>query len=539
MSRKIVYEDISPTASASAVAEVTDFQSFCDPQLLFKDSVSAVPVMTCEHGQTILDGTYDELNTDIYRFALWSSSQSNDNAEFDIPIDLTVDFGGALQSSVGITIRADTVGGTWPAAVNIKWYRSGSLLSETDFHPDSAEYMCLNRVEYYDRLEFCFCSWSLPNHFLKLEKIPFGITRTFGDNELETLEIYEAVDLTGVTLSINSMSCTINAKGDLAFMFQERQPLSVYWNDELMGTFFVDEWDELAASRFELDNIDRIGVTDSQSEYRGGIYEGELAGDVIVDIFGDEDAVEIEAEIYNTRLYGWLPKVPRRSALAHIAVATGACIDTSRSKKVVVRSVSGTVRPSKAKNRIYKGAKKKSKFTYSGVTVTQHSYSKGDEAKQLFKLEVEGKITIEYSAPAFNLTVKNGTLVEEHPNYAVITGTGSGETIVTGNLYVDSQQSISVNDPLVLQNAQTKIKTFESLYLVGPHNSAAVAQRLYTYYKGNDINAPIILDGETVTDILPIALYDDNEVEAQIEKLSLELGARKIKATVTARYAGG
>lgn len=227
--------------------------------------------------------------------------------------------------------------------------------------------------------------------------------------------------------------------------------------------------------------------------------------------------------------------ISRRNALSHIAIATGAHIDTSRSEKIVIKAIADTKKNALTPDRIYKSPTRKSSFAYTGVSVKQHDYTKGTEQKELFKLEFTGQITIEYNTPAYKLSITNGTIVEQYPNYAIITGTGNGETIVTGYLYVDSMQDVTVKDPLVLQDQQTNVKTVEKLYLVGAHNVQDVAQRLYEYYKGQELQANITLNDEVVTDILSVAIGKVN-TDAQIEKLTLMLGDLRIKASVTAHY---
>lgn len=537
MSRKIVYDDISPTAASSAVPSANSVQWFCDLKKLFRKRIEYKPTMTCEHGQTILDGGFHEFNSIEDNYAFWSRAQSDSSGRFTTPIMLTIGFGGNLQSSVGITIMADMAGGTWPSHINIMWYRSGSVLSSVDFHPNSPNYACENVVKFYDAVRITFYSWSLPNHFLRLQRILFGITREFGEGEIEDLEVSEIIDLTCETLPINSMACALNTPRISEFMLQKRQPLSTYWNDILIGTHYLDEWERYSRTKISLNNIDLIGVTDSRSNFMGGMYDGKKAGDLIIEIIGDDEDLEIDSIVYDSLVYGWLPKLPRRDALAHIAIAVGAVIDTSRSDMIRVKSLLSVERKkSVLQDRIYQGAKNKSGFTYTGVKVIQHDYSMSEERKELFKSEVSEKTTIEFQQPTYNLEIENGSLIEVHPNYSVITGGGGGETVVTGGMYLDSQQVIEVNDPLILQNTQQNIKEFNNLYLVGKRNGKEVANRLYEYYKGNDIVAPIILAGEEVSDLIPISLHGNDMIEAQIEKMDLLLGKYKLRANATARY---
>lgn len=534
--RKIVYEDISPTAAAVATASMDGIRDFCTLALLFDYDAEFEKVMTCERGYTVLGQNYQIFEPSSQNFAAWTVARSNNDAKFSAPPVLDVSFGGNLQSSTGITIRADMVGYTWPEHILVQWYRSGTVIDSVEFFPDAPEYVCLNTVEYYDEIKITFYSWSLPGQSVKLQSILIGIIRRYYDDEIEAIDISEVSDLSFATLPINSMSCTINAKADIGFMFQERQPLKVYWNETLIGSFYIDEWSEKTKKRFSLDNIDYIGVLDSQEQFMGGVYDGELAGDVIQSIVQNPDMVEIDADIYNTPLKGWIPILSRRSALAHIAIATGAIIDTSRQTKVIVKPI-----PTETKaliDTVYKNPSKKSKFTISGVRVIQHRYALLDligERKELLNMTITEETTVKMSNPTGSYQVTNGAIIESAPNYVIVSGTGTTETVLTGVEYFDYQTQIAIDDPLILQNQQTNIKEFENYYLVGAHNGQAVAQRLYDYYKGNDIEGSFILTDEQVGDMAPIAL-SDGTYTGRFEKLSLALGVKRIKAAGKMRY---
>ena len=532
MNRKIVYKDISPTAADSAVASISDMQPFSNLPLLFQEDVEFQQFQTCEHNQTILDGTFPSLVAEGNTFALWSLSQSRTDLTFTTPVVLQISFGGAMESSVGITIISDVLGNCWPTHVNIKWYRSSALLSSKDFYPTSTNYGCINQVQYYTDLTITFYALNFSERFLKLQQIPFGIERVFAEDEIESFDVYEAVDLTGVTLSINTMNCRINSDDDVAFMFQRRQPLLVYSNNVLYGSFYLDKWTMSAKKRFSLDNIDYVGLLDSQADYMGGIYTGEAAGDVILDIVRNPKMVTIDASLAGVPLYGWLPISGRRDALAAIAVAIGGVIDSSRGKPIKIYPAPTAQSSNITIDRVYNDISKTSNFPYTGVNLIEHTFSKSQESTELYRAAFSGTITVQFQNPAYNLFISNGTINEQHANYAVITSANDAvETILSGYTYTDSQRSVEIDNPLVTENEQTKVQTFDKLHLVSAYNSAAVAQRLYNYYtKGTKINGSIVLDGEKVSDIVQIALPEGDTATGQIEQFALAIGAQRIKA---------
>jgi len=232
----------------------------------------------------------------------------------------------------------------------------------------------------------------------------------------------------------------------------------------------------------------------------------------------------------------------RREALAQVAVATGAMINTSRTNIIQVRPVpepADIINNIIGKDRVYQSAAVDIEFPFTGIELTEHNFSVGSGSRELFKDIFIGEKTVRFSEPAANLTIENGIIISPGVNHAVISSSGVMPCVLTGKPYIDSQSSVIIKteSEYMIEGTQERTEKIGNCYLVNKNNSAEVAQRLYKYYLrqnlfDGDFLVDINLNPEKIGDIVNIATgFDDNSfISGQIEKLTLRLGSRNIKA---------
>jgi len=545
--REITYLDVSPYAAQSAAARInsSQVQDFSDPQKLFEEDRIFRKLQSCEHNYTALDGSYGALRNGE-NTALWSRMQSAAGTRLLSPdVTLEITFGG-LQNSPGLAFKFDTQNNTWCDMLRARWHRGNTLLSDQMFYPGSPEYTCRNRVELYDRITVDFMRMNLPGRFLRVEHILFGIVRVFGDGELESLTINEGYDPTGRTLFINSAGFTVNTKDPLAYIFMKRQPLHIKYNGELMGTYYIDKSRKYADRRYSIEAVDKIGVLDASDDFMGGIYTNIPAKTLLNNIMGGIFDLEIDASLENIPINGWLPVMKRREALAQVAVAVGAMIDTSRSGAVMIRPVPDSSDNNNAervidKDRVYQSGYIDVEFPCTGIELIEHSFTAGTEIKELYKDILTGEKTVMFSEPVSDLTITNGTIISSGANFAVIRGTGAACTL-RGRPYIDVQSSVVIKSGEFIEGTQEKIEKIADCWLVNKNNSQKTAQRLFEYYQRKSVfDGDFLMDGEKIGDHVKIASFfstdsndstDSNEgfISGQIEKLSVYPGSKNIKA---------
>ena len=190
-----------------------------------------------------------------------------------------------------------------------------------------------------------------------------------------------------------------------------------------------------------------------------------------------------------------------------------------------------------------------------------------NNSHSLFKDVFSGEKTVRFSEPVSNLTVENGSVVFAHVNYAVISSGGGAVCTLRGRPYINSQSAVTVKNPDIIEGTREKIEKIDNCTLIHRGNSQITAQRLYNYYLRKRIfdgdfilNPEIIINNninnnnfenynfEKIGDTVKIAAgfsdYNNNLAETesatepeaggyitgQIERLTLNLGAKKIKA---------
>jgi len=541
--REITYYDVSPYAalSANGKAESGKTQGFSDVRKLFAENMEYRSIQTCEHNYTILDGTHREFE-EGENIALWSKQQSSAATRL-LPASVTLDvtFGG-LQSSPGITFYFDRQNNIWCDMVRVKWYKDSNLLSDKTFYPDSAAFSYHNKVDLYNRVTIEFIRLNMPGRYLKVEALYFGILRVFGDGDLENVTINEGFDPTGRTLYINSANFTVNTKDPVPYMFLKRQPLRIRYDNMRMGTYYIDKSTKYADRKYSIEAIDKIGVIDASDEFMGGMYVNITADELINKIIGGVFDVEIDESLKNIFINGWLPVMKKREALAQVALAIGAIIDATRTDYIKISPVPelGETSHIIGKDRVYQSSSADIEFPYTGIELIEHNFTAGTaySVRELYKDIFTGEKTVRFSEPASNLTIENGTIIYSNANYAVINSPSPlNYCILSGRPYIDSQSSVIIKKDMgnEIEGSQERIEKIENGYLVNKNNSQAVAQRLYEYYlRGNVFDGDFLADteAEKIGDVVKIATVfeEDDYILGQIEKLTLRLGYKNIKA---------
>ena len=533
--REVIYYDVSPFAALSAAAGFNPalLQDFSAVQKVFDQNQVYNKIQTCEHNYTVLDGSHDGFCTDSENIAVWSLSKSIQNSRL-LPeiITLDVTFGG-LQRSPGISFGFDTKNFVWCDLLRVRWLRGNIILSDKIIEPDSAEYVYRNTVELYDRVIIDFMRLNMPGRFLKIEYILFGIIRIFGEGELENLTVSEGCDPSGRSLFINSAGFTINTKDPLAYIFMKRQPLHIKYGGEHIGTYYIDKSKRYADRRYAIEAVDKIGVLDSSGDFPGGIYSNIPLENLLTEITGGLFELEIEEDLKNIVISGWLPICRRRAALAQISVAYGVIFDTSRSNVIAVRNINNLNNSlyNIEKSRVYQSNSIESEFPCTAIELTEHNYIAGTASKELFRDNFTGERTIKFSEPVSNLSVTNGNIIDSGENYAVISSVNPNSICtLSGRPYIDNQSRIIIETGEVIEGTQERVEIIEDCYLVNKSNSREVAERLYLYYSRKNVFDGDFLLSEIDPEKIGRGVNIEGNISGQIERLTLMPGIKNIRA---------
>lgn len=339
-----------------------------------------------------------------------------------------------------------------------------------------------------------------PNRFLKIFNIYDGTTRNFYKEEIENLEIIEQVNPSNKELSINEATTVILPQNTKGVQFQRTLPLNIYKNGVLFGRFFINtSKSNTYKTVFKINAEDYINILEDQV-YMGERYANTLVSTVISNILGDIP-YDLDSELGEKRIYGFLPITDKRDALKQIAFAIDALIDTSRSDVIKIKPLPTTVSATIGKDKIVSISRiEKNITTEYDLEVTDLSEITSTR-DVIFNDTITEDTTIIFNTQYSQLQITGGTIVSSNINYAIISGNGT--VTLTGipfnfvsNTYKKINQYTSSTDiirrevyssTLRLSNINTKL-----------NNMKFVKYEIESVFKMDDVKVGdiVMLDGE-------------------------------------------
>lgn len=537
---------IDVTAKKDSQLSVNDKQDFVDMLDLKNDDLEEIKYGTCEKNQFALDGSRELMpeKEDLKDMGWWSNQMSDENGHFATPLIMEINF-TEPHSSMGLTLIFSEAG-DYCNKLNIKYYDlKNNLLRDLDFTPDKYKYICKGVVENYGKIIITFYSTNNPYRYLKLYKILYGAEIVFEGDNLMSANILEEIDLLSSEISINTMDFTAYSEDDdfniinpqgFYRLLQQRQKLEAtetfIKEDKVknMGTFYLDKWANEKDKTMKFSAIDLIGVID-KTDFNGGMYTNILFADLIEEIFTsaglENDEYEIQEELKNLTLSGYIGICSHREALQQAVFAIGAAADCSRSEKIKIYRVENTEENNVIEEtNIEQGSKAiEQNELVTGVEIVSHNYRKGTELEKVYDGTVdEGQTKIIFNEPVHDITCENAEIVERNCNYAIINATEETDIIINGYKYKDNLLTYLVEvEELNASQKQTTLK-IESAYLVNKNNAKKVAKRVLDYYqKTYKTGFNFLLNDETIAEDVEIEGDFEQKLVGHITKLDIDL----------------
>ena len=362
-----------------------------------------------------------------------------------------------------------------------------------------------------------------------MTRIDYGIYRDFKDDEIESIDCIQEINAISENISINTLSFMVRTRSNVPFDLQKKQKLSVYFDEELIGNFYLKNGARKNVFDYYLDAHDAIGILDG-NEFSGGIYNGETAGDVIRQIFDGEDfSYHIDDALSPERLYGYIPYTTKRNALVQIAFAIGAIVDTSNYNGVVIYPQQTETSGCFTKSETFDGVTLEHTDIVTGIRLTVHTYQPGEETEELYNDVLNGTAEVMLSEPYHSFSVEGGEIQKSGPNNVVITGIGK-TVIITGKKYVHSTSQILKENPDITYNKSIKEVTDATLIHSG--NAEQVLNRIYNYYqRAESVVGDVLLSNKLIGQMVRIDTGYEGEKEGTIESVDYSFG-KEIKARI-------
>ena len=477
----------------------------------------------------ILDGESEFLpESGLAEIGYISEQLSDENGDFSDPIIFELSSSETFTSA-GLTIIFDEQKGVYSSHINIKWYNGGSLLDEADFYPDSANYFCNKKVEFYNKIIITFYSLSLPANRLVVNQIEYGIKVEFGGNELRTAKCIQEIDPISTSVPINIFDFTVDSKKNIEFSFQAKQPINLIFDGETKAITFVKNAKRKSKTIWDIKSEDYIGLMDSIS-FNGGIYVNKNAVELLDEIFTvSKVPYNIIGEFNDISLNGYIPYTTCRNALMQVIFAMGVVADTSNSDAVNIFSLSQDVSQEIPKRRIMLGQNFSDETRVTAVELVSHVYSEITESVVAYEAKNGGtgnNIFVLFNEPLHDLTTTNGSIVESGSNYAIINA-NSGCKLM-GNKYKHTKVIHRKSNPLVLSTDIEKIVSIENATLVSLENVDKLLELCYNYIVNTEQTSMKIIDGgneknTTVGDLISFETEYIGKKSGRINKQTFSL----------------
>lgn len=346
------------------------------------------------------------------------------------------------------------------------------------------------------------------------------------DMRLDYCSSFQEVALDESGLSFDTVSVEVCTKtiGAQLSALPNNTPIIVYRGGEIKARFVSSGVSRIGPVTYQLTGRSPMGALTGMV-HTGGIYTGQTVEEVVKEICGNIPSL-IKSVYAGVKLYGWLPYADgkERSArdnLAQVLFAIGAYLRTDLNGVLRIEPLWDGTTSLIDVDRSYTGGTVKYDSPISAVTVTEHQYVAGTEAKELFSGTAQNGDIITFSEPMHSLSATGFTILESGANYARISA-GSGA--LTGKAYIHNTRLIT--QP-VTAGAAENVKSVTDATLVSLVNSYAVAKRLADYYRcretiTNDIVSGHEKPGHVVSVYHP---YDKKMVSACIQSLDTTMSA--------------
>lgn len=549
-STRVAFGLYAMTIKQDGYFEGFNIQPFSNVADLKTGNVTSKPYITYEPDYWLLDGTYKFKPEDnnMVHAGLWSQYQSDANGDFDgvNPPMLSIEF-GSIHSSDGLVLRFASASNDFATDILVEYLDENADLIRSDHYtPDAWEFQTHQSVENFKLIVITFNKTNKPSRYLRVTGIDFGTLIYFEEDTIKSASVVQKVNPLSVELPIGSLDLSI-LSSDTSFditdptneyaALRNRQPLDVYETVNgatiYIGQFYLDTWESKSQNIISFEAVDRIGVLDTLT-YMGGIWmdsDGVIAGELIDEILAAANApYELDPDLYEISVIGWIPICSYREALQQICFAIGAYVTTARSgtlqiKKTVLATelASFEFAISKAQKSLSQSLTLKTRVT--GVDLTAHRYIASTESIELFNgVLVAGTHTITFSSPAHNLSITGATLIEVGANYVIVSVSVVGTVVISGQRYTDTTQIVSKNDLTIDAFTPKNVLSITNATLVNAGNASEILERVYNYYQQRYLHkvklfVPNVIPGSSAE----VEMYNDKKLGGIVEKMEVDL----------------
>lgn len=472
MSVKLIYKDVAVGAAEDAEMSAIGGDKISAIALLPFGAENTAQYATIERNIWVLDGNRKIYDGKAYSF--WSAELSGEDGYFSTPPEITAEL-TEKYNSLGIFLDFGVMG--YCSEVVLLWYRDGEEIAQGVFYPTGPEHFCEKRVESYNKVVVRLIRTNQPGRRARLDKIVFGISRTFGRDELRSVSITQQISLISREMFENVLDWQLNSAATVDYLFQMKQPVQAYDGESLIGDFFVKTSERTGPRVYSINCTDAIGVLDEE-RFPDAYYSNKNALELAREICGTFE-VDMEPALQSKTVSGVLAGKTRRQALQQLCFAIGAAADTSGTSQIRVFVPPLTNAREIAPNRVRTGGSVKKRDVVTEIRLTAHSYS---------------------------------------------TSGNTNEVTVGGAKYYDTKTVHTMKNPTATAADKQNVISIDDATLVSASNAEEILQRVFDFYmQRNTHHLAFRLDGEKMGDRVTTPTTWGEIVEGNITRAMIRL----------------
>lgn len=298
--------------------------------------------------------------------------------------------------------------------------------------------------------------------------------------------LYEVKALRSDSLEANSLTVTVFSNDKAIMGFAKNDKVEYFRDGRRVGVYYLQTVERVGSNAYTLSALSALGRLLTM-RHVGGIYTGQTVAEVVPQICGPV-AVMIESVYASRKLYGYLPYSnpdtrtgngrSARDNLSQVLFAIGASLGTDENGVMRVEKLWDGVSAAVTADQINEDSCSTVYETpVSAVEITEHQWVKSQDAVTLFEGTAEDGALVTFEEPAYSLTAKGFTIIEQGDNYAILSaGTGT----LTGKSYNHLTRIVRRT---VTEGAEENVVTVSDATLVSLTNSVDVAKRMADYYR--------------------------------------------------------
>jgi hypothetical protein len=456
-----------------------------------------------EQYAVVLDGSSLPLKRNMQNTnsGFWSDIVSNQDGSFEVPITIELEATESFKTK-GITLEFDKYTNFYPKFMRISVYLNDDMKGDFDFLPNNYMYFCDFRKEFeYNKLVITIFSLNAPYNRLKIRSLVFGEGVIFLSNEIKNISISHVLDVSSLTLPINTATIRLHTSKANELNFEEQQPLIIDSNNGIESKVYITSAKRINNTDFNITAEGEISLLEGV-DFVGGIYSNKNAYELYTEIFTASNTLySIDESFKDITVSGYLPYSTCRASLQQLAFATNAVVVSSYIEGIKVVPYDDIVG---AKSKAIGLGRLKSQNidtqkAVGSITVTAHEYSKETtEQKVVFEdkgtiaEDEEVEIFIKFDTPHYDFVVTDGTEIESGDNFIKIKAKQNCKVTAKEYTHKTSQKT------MILNEKSKNAKSISKATLVSEQNIDKVLEKCYNYYSKNKVGKMDIIDIEQI-----------------------------------------